>query len=178
MIKYLYPVALVAWVLAWSTPAEAAPKKDGRTLLKIQVDPPSKIFVDGKPRGAGKSKTIELSPGAHIIRVVHKKDEHEERVILKRGETTEWSWRFEDAAPPKAAPAADGPEGDGAPRDDAPPDSAPANGDPAPELSPLEKLQQQGSGEPRDPPVENPRRGAKHKAPKKDPLEGIDAPGK
>jgi hypothetical protein len=68
------------------------------TELAISVKPASAvIFVDGIRRGsASKTRTIRLSPGVHVVRVVNSKDEHEEPVRVTRGKKTTWSWEFED----------------------------------------------------------------------------------
>jgi hypothetical protein len=76
-------------------PKSSAPKK---TQLKIEVKPAAAaIYVDGKKRGTGaKPITLTVEPGKHTIRIVHNKDEHQEVVSVKKGETTNWSWAFED----------------------------------------------------------------------------------
>ena len=167
LLPRLALAALIALAAPTAHAADAAakakkPAGSGKTLLKVEVSPPSQLFIDNKPHGTtGKAKTIELTPGRHIVRVVHKKDEHEEQVVLKKGETTEYGWKFEDDAPakqPKEEKAEEKSE------------EKPAEEKPAEEAKP------EGSAEPTDPAPANPPRSKGKKAPKKDPLDGIDAP--
>ncbi len=64
--------------------------------------------------------SLPVEPGRHTIRIVQGRDEHQEVVAVKKGETTSWSWTFEDdrkggqpavpeqeASPPKEAPPPD-----------------------------------------------------------------------
>jgi hypothetical protein len=145
------------------------PVPEGKAMLKIDVEPASQVFVDGKSKGTLKQKTIELKPGTHVVRVVHKKDEHEDQVVLKSGSTTEFSWRFEDekAKPP---PTQEEQVGEGneetAEKGGTTPPVVP-EGD-KPKLP--EKKAEPGDQAPEKP---MPKQG---KLPKKDPLEGIDAP--
>jgi hypothetical protein len=89
------------------------------------------VFLDGKRVGDGtKVRTVTVTPGRHAIKVVHKKDEHQESVSVKKGETKHWQWAFEDDRP--ANRKTDG-EGGG-------------SDDPAPELPTDEKAG--GDGEP------------------------------
>lgn len=88
--------------LAFSGAAPAGkvqgPKK---TALKIEVKPDAAVvYVDGKVRGkGGKAHLVVVEPGTHLIKVVHKKDEHQEMVRVKPGETKSWVWEFEDDRP-------------------------------------------------------------------------------
>lgn len=142
------------------------PRKDGgKAMLSIQVEPPSKVFVDGKERGrSDKLKLLTLAPGAHIVRVVYKRDEHEDQVILKKGETVQYQWKFEDDKPAAPAPAQDESGDAQKPAGDAKPEEAARPADPAPAAS----------GEPSDPKPDEPvvKDG---RVMKKDPLEGIKA---
>ncbi len=76
-------------------PKASAPKK---TQLKIEVKPTAAvIYVDGKRKGTGaKPIILPVEPGRHTIRIVHNRDEHQEVIAVKKGETTNWSWAFED----------------------------------------------------------------------------------
>jgi len=78
--------------------APKAPVK--KAVLKIEVKPAAAvIYVDGKRKGTGATvHTLTLNPGPHTIKIVHKKDEHEEVVAVKPG-TMSWGWVFEDDRP-------------------------------------------------------------------------------
>src|SRR5216684_414672 len=67
-----------------------APKGNLKTSqLKIEVKPPAAVvYVDGKKKGTGAS--------VHTIKIVNRRDEHEEVVTLKPGKTVSWKWTFED----------------------------------------------------------------------------------
>lgn len=74
-----------------------APK--GKTSqLKIEVKPPAAVvYVDGKKKGTGASvRSLKLAPGQHTIKIVNRRDEHQEVVTLKPGQTVSWKWSFED----------------------------------------------------------------------------------
>lgn len=90
-------LAITLAVLSGSpqTTTKATQKK---TQLRIEVKPESAvIYVDGKRKGTGaKVHTLTVQPGRHMIKVVHKKDEHAEPVMVKKGELTHWKWEFED----------------------------------------------------------------------------------
>jgi hypothetical protein len=108
----------------------AAPKGPQKTQLKIEVKPASTVvFVDGKRKGTGaKPITLSTTPGRHMIKLVFGKDEHQEAVQVKSGETKKWTWAFEDDRPDKRAkveePTDEGgaaPEDKGGGEDDGPP---------------------------------------------------------
>ncbi len=87
-------LGVVASVVLSSVPSGApAP-----TELGISVTPPSAIvYIDGARRGpASRLHSLRLSPGTHLVRVVNRKDEHQEAVTVFRGKKTHWSWDFED----------------------------------------------------------------------------------
>jgi len=77
-----------------------------KTQLKIEVKPAAAVFfVDGKRKGSGaRTEVLAVAPGRHSIKVVHNKDMHEEVVSVKKGETTSWSWAFEDDRPKSQQP--------------------------------------------------------------------------
>jgi hypothetical protein len=89
----------LALAVALSTASNASEKK---TQLKIEVKPTSAVvYVDGKRQGSGaKPIVLTVSPGKHTIRIVHNKDEHQEVIAVKKGETTKWAWAFEDDRKP------------------------------------------------------------------------------
>jgi len=88
-------LSLALAVALSAAPSASAPKK---TQLKIEVKPASAVvYVDGKKRGTGaKPIVLPVEPGKHTIRIVHNRDEHQEVIAVKKGETTKWSWAFED----------------------------------------------------------------------------------
>jgi hypothetical protein len=83
--------------------APKAPAK--KALLKIDVKPAAAIvYVDGKRKGTGATvKTLTLTPGPHTIKIVHKKDEHQEVLAVKPGPMS-WGWSFEDDRPKSPEP--------------------------------------------------------------------------
>jgi hypothetical protein len=120
-----------AIALAVMLSLSAAPKP-AKTQLKIEVKPAATVvYVDGKRKGTGaKLITLVTTPGRHHIRLVNGKDEHQDVVSLKQGETKKWTWAFEDDRPAPRQPSAEGEmedEGEGGeqpgndPDDDGPP---------------------------------------------------------
>jgi len=97
----------LALVLALAGAPKGASAK--KTQLKIDVKPAaSTVYVDGKKKGTGGSvHALSLPPGPHTIKIVHQRDEHEEMVTLKPGETLNWKWAFEDDKAEKAPGGAD-----------------------------------------------------------------------
>ncbi len=93
----LLPLALTA-ALCLSNAPKAVPPGDGKTQLKVEVQPDGAVFfIDGKKKGTGAKKvTLTLPPGRHTVKVVHKGDEHQEDVHLKKGEVKLFTWAFED----------------------------------------------------------------------------------
>jgi hypothetical protein len=91
----MFTLSLALAVALAGAPKASGPKK---TLLKIEVRPASAIvYVDGKRKGTGaKAMSLSVEPGRHTIRIVQGRDEHQEVVAVKKGETTSWSWTFED----------------------------------------------------------------------------------
>jgi hypothetical protein len=85
-------------LIAGAVVASLSAGTPSRSELAISVKPGSAvIFVDGVRRGsASKARRIRLSPGPHLVRVVYRKDEHQESVTVARGKKTSWSWDFED----------------------------------------------------------------------------------
>jgi len=90
----------LALAVVLSTASNASTPK--KTQLKIEVKPASAVvYVDGKRQGSGaKPIVLTVSPGKHTIRIVHNKDEHQEVIAVKQGETTKWAWAFEDDRKP------------------------------------------------------------------------------
>ncbi len=84
--------------LALAMALAGSPKAPAKTLLKLEVKPANAVvYVDGVKKGKGnKVHTVKLQPGRHVIKVVHNKDEHQEVVVVKKGETKHWQWAFED----------------------------------------------------------------------------------
>ena len=98
-MSHMLTLSLALAVVLSTAPNASAPKK---TQLKIEVKPASAIvYVDGKRQGSGaKPIVLTVDPGKHTIRIVHNKDEHQEVIAVKKGETTKWSWAFEDDRKP------------------------------------------------------------------------------
>ena len=91
----MFAIALAVAVALSGAPKAAPPKK---TQLKVQVKPDTAVlFVDGQRKGTGaKVHTLTVEPGRHMLKVVNKGDEHQEMVSIKKGETKNWEWAFED----------------------------------------------------------------------------------
>ena len=87
---------MVAIALAVAVALSGAPNK--KTQLKIEIKPDAAVvYVDGKKRGTGaKPLTLTITPGKHTLKVVHKGDEHQETIVIKKGEVKTWQWAFED----------------------------------------------------------------------------------
>ncbi len=105
---------MVAFAVAVLVSLSGAPKK---TQLIVEVKPASAIvYVDGKKRGTGaKTVTLTVTPGKHTLKVQNKGDEHQEVVVVKKGESRTWQWAFEDdrmdrkkAPPPEEEAPAEG----------------------------------------------------------------------
>jgi hypothetical protein len=115
-------IMFVPFALALALSVSAAPASK-KTQLKIEVKPAAAVvYVNGKRLGTGARTLRVKEPGRHTIRVVHKKDEHQEVVFLKKGEAKVWSWAFEDDRPAGKGPtaSAEGEAADGEQKD-APP---------------------------------------------------------
>jgi len=120
-MPHMFTLSLALAVALAGAPKASAPKK---TLLKIEVRPASAIvYVDGKRKGTGaKAMSLPVEPGRHTIRIVQGRDEHQEVVSVKKGETTNWSWTFEDDR--KAGqPSVPEPEASSPPKETSPPDA-------------------------------------------------------
>ncbi len=92
-----------ALVLMAALALGAAPAKSTKTQLKLDIKPAAAVvFLDGKRVGDGsKERTVTVTPGRHALKVVHKGDEHQEMISVKKGETKQWKWAFEDDRPGK-----------------------------------------------------------------------------
>jgi hypothetical protein len=90
---------MIALHIALALVLAAAPKGNAKaSQLKFDVKPATAvIYVDGIKKGTGASvHQLKLAPGRHIIKIVNRRDEHEEELTLKPGQTVAWSWTFED----------------------------------------------------------------------------------
>lgn len=85
--------------------AKGAAKKPaaGQTLLKVKVEPRSRVFVDGVDKGKVTELQLPVKPGGHVVRFVHETgDEHENRIVCQAGKTTAYEWKFDYSAPAAA----------------------------------------------------------------------------
>ena len=91
---------MVAFALAVALSLGAAPTKSAKTQIKIEVKPAAAVvYVDGQRRGTGaKPIVVDVAPGVHKIRVVHKKDESTDVVRVKPGQILQWGISFEDSS--------------------------------------------------------------------------------
>src|ERR1700691_3165451 len=81
--------------------ATALGKPKAKTQLALDVTPPkAEVFIDNKDMGkASKGRAIDVTPGFHVIKLVLKGDEHEERIKFAGGEKTSYKYEFEQSAP-------------------------------------------------------------------------------
>ncbi len=82
--------------LALGSAPRVPPKK---TQLKLEITPAtSVVYVDGKRRGTGGKLTraFTVEPGRHTLKLVNGRDEHQESISVKKGESKVWQWAFED----------------------------------------------------------------------------------
>lgn len=69
---------------------------DAKLILKVTPSD-TEVWIDGQKKGtADKLKELNLSAGPHVVNLKHKGDEHEDQVILKKGQKTTFEWKFED----------------------------------------------------------------------------------
>jgi hypothetical protein len=101
-------LSLALWVLLAGAPPPGPPKP---TRLKIDVKPEvAVVYLDGVKKGTGaKSILVTVTPGRHKLKVTNKGDSVEDYVVVKKGETTNWQWVFEDDHPPPKPAAEDTP---------------------------------------------------------------------
>lgn len=87
---------VVALGVSFAVPALAKGKK---AEIVLDVKPATaQLFIDGKAMGkASAGRTVEVTSGFHVIRLVNKGDEHEERVKFNAGEKTTYKYEFEDS---------------------------------------------------------------------------------
>ena len=97
-----------ALAVALSLGAAPAPAKSTKTQIKIEVKPAAAVvYVDGQRRGTGaKPIVVDVAPGVHKIRVVHKKDESTDVVRVKQGQILQWGISFEDGSDKTSSRAA------------------------------------------------------------------------
>jgi hypothetical protein len=99
------PLLLSLVVLLCAQAAVAAKKE--RTQVELNVKPvTAQVFIDGKAMGkASAGRVVDVTPGFHVIRLVYKRDEHEERIKFPPNQKTTYSFEFEEEAPaPDAVP--------------------------------------------------------------------------
>jgi hypothetical protein len=91
-------IAFTLAVLTCSPLALAKPK--GRTQVELAVKPASaQLFIDDKAMGkAGDHRLIDITPGFHVIHLVNKGDEHEERVKFAPNQKTIYTFEFDEAS--------------------------------------------------------------------------------
>lgn len=92
-----------------SAPAAARNKLVAATdkaQLVLDIQPATtQVYVDGQKRGTGDAvKHLTLTPGPHIVRLVNAGDEHEDQVVLRAGQKTTFTWKFEDDRQSAQAP--------------------------------------------------------------------------
>ncbi len=90
---------LAALVLSLAPPALAKGKAKAQILLDVKPATAA-LFVDGKPMGkASAGRTIDVTAGVHVLKLVNKGDEHEEQVKFKAGEKTTYKYEFDEGTP-------------------------------------------------------------------------------
>jgi hypothetical protein len=106
-MKALRNGSLVLFLALTMASALATATKKDRTQVELNVKPVSaQLFIDGKAMGkATAGRVIDVTPGFHVIRLVHKRDEHEERIKFPPNQKTTYTFEFEEEAPaPDVAP--------------------------------------------------------------------------
>ena len=95
---------LAAFVLVL-TPLSATAKPKGKTQVQLAVKPTSaQLFIDGKPMGkAADARVIDITPGFHVIHLVNKGDEHDERVNFAPNRKTIYTFEFDEGSPSNSA---------------------------------------------------------------------------
>lgn len=78
-----------------------AKPKAAKTQLVLEVTPPkAEVFVDNHDMGkASKGRAIDVTPGFHVVKLVLKGDEHEERIKFAGGEKTSYKYEFDQSSP-------------------------------------------------------------------------------
>jgi hypothetical protein len=97
---------LVLLALMMASSLATATKKD-RTQVELNVKPVgAQVFIDNKAVGkATAGRVLDVTPGFHVIRLVYKRDEHEERIKFPANQKTTYTFEFEEEAPaPDTAP--------------------------------------------------------------------------
>jgi hypothetical protein len=79
--------------------ATALGKPKAKAQLALEVTPPTaEVFVDGHSMGkASKGRAIDVTPGYHIVKLVLKGDEHEERIKFAAGDKTSYKYEFDQS---------------------------------------------------------------------------------
>ncbi|MHB1846927.1 MAG: hypothetical protein ACYCWW_19065 [Deltaproteobacteria bacterium] len=106
----IHRLSILAAGLVWALGATAqakAPK--GKTQLVLQVKPVTAlVFVDSKPKGKATSgRTIDVTPGFHVVKLTSNGDEHEERIKFASGKPTTYSYEFDEPQPAAQQPPDD-----------------------------------------------------------------------
>jgi hypothetical protein len=91
-------IALVA-SLTLCLAATALGKPKAKSQLVLEVTPPTaEVFVDGHNMGkASKDRAIDVTPGFHVVKLVLKGDEHEERIKFAAGDKTSYKYEFDQS---------------------------------------------------------------------------------
>jgi hypothetical protein len=94
----------LAVLVVLALPVSAAAKPKSKTQVQLAVKPTTaQLFIDGKPMGkAADNRVIDITPGFHVIHLVNKGDEHEERVNFASGRKTIYTFEFDEAVPANA----------------------------------------------------------------------------
>jgi hypothetical protein len=87
--------------------ATALGKPKAKSQLVLEVTPATaKVFVDDKDMGkASTGRAIDVTPGFHIVKLVLKGDEHEERIKFAAGEKTSYKYEFDQSTGSNAPPS-------------------------------------------------------------------------
>ena len=82
----------------------AAAKAKAKAQLVLQVTPAgAELFVDDHAMGkASAGRSVDVTPGFHVIRLVYKGDEREERIKFEPGKKTTYSVQFDEGNKPAA----------------------------------------------------------------------------
>ena len=101
------PGLIITLALLLASQVAVAAKKE-KTQVELNVKPATaQLFIDGKSMGkATAGRVLDVTPGFHVIRLVFKRDEHEERIKFPANQKTTYTFEFEEEAPsPDAVPS-------------------------------------------------------------------------
>ncbi|HUB07823.1 MAG TPA: hypothetical protein VMB50_12505 [Myxococcales bacterium] len=90
---------IAALILLLAPPALARGKTRAQIVLEVKPTT-AELFIDGKAMGkASAGRVLDVTAGFHVVKLVSKGDEHEERVKFAAGEKTTYKYEFDEGTP-------------------------------------------------------------------------------